>query len=91
MSLARFYWVLLGFSGFGCFLGFLRFYKVLLLATGFYWVLLGFTGFYLVLLGFTGVYWVLLKFYLVLPSSTWFYLVSWVLLGLHLAVEGFSF
>ena len=49
--LARFYWVLLGFTGF---------YWVLLGFTEFYWVLLGFTEFYLVLLGFTEFYLVLL-------------------------------
>ena len=79
LGFTRFYWLLLGFTGF---------YLVLLSFTEFYWVLLGFIGFYLVLpsftglccdlLGFTGFLLGYTRFYWVLLGFTGFY---WVLLG----------
>ena len=58
----KFYFVLLGFTGFYWVLPGLHLFVFLILLcfTWFYWVLLGFIGFYWVLLGFTGFYWVLI-------------------------------
>ncbi len=60
LGFTRFFWVLLGFTGFHrVLLGFTRFFLVFLSFTGFYQVLPGFTGFYWVLLGFSWFFWVL--------------------------------